>query len=137
MTGHFSSEIDELVCSYRAGRTLAHLAADLGVHQRTVAAHLDSRGVARRLNRRKMSDDDVSAAALRYRNGNSLATLALTLNGAAATASERSPTDSSASSTAASTATPSTTNTPPGHTANQPLSKKTNKPLDNLRPCGV
>ena len=78
-------EIDELACSYRAGRTLADLAAELGVHQRTVAAHLDSRGVERRVNRRKMSDDDVRRAALRYRDGNSLAAIALTLNVDAAT----------------------------------------------------
>ena len=73
-------EIDEIVCSYRAGRTLADLAAEMGVHRRTVATHLDSRGVARRVNRRKVSDDDVRGAALRYRDGNSLAAIALTLN---------------------------------------------------------
>ena len=75
-------EIDELASSYRAGRTLADLAAELGVHRRAVAAHLDSCGVARRVNRRKMSDDDVSEAALRYRDGNSLAAIALNVDAA-------------------------------------------------------
>lgn len=47
-----------------------------------VAGHLDSRGVARRMNRRKMGDGDVSGAALRYRNGNSLAAIALNVDAA-------------------------------------------------------
>lgn len=70
-------EIDELVRNYQQGRTLAELASEHGLHQRTVAAQLEARGVERRVNRRKMSDDDVSLAANRYQPGDSLATVAL------------------------------------------------------------
>jgi transposase-like protein len=78
-------ETDALVSAYRAGRTLAALAGELGIHPRTVAARLDTRDVPRRVNRRKMSDDDVSDAVPRYRSGDSLATVALTFNVDAAT----------------------------------------------------
>ena len=48
--------MDELVAGYRAGRSLPDLAKDFGVHRRTVAAHLEQRGVQRRVNSRKMSE---------------------------------------------------------------------------------
>jgi DNA-binding transcriptional regulator LsrR (DeoR family) len=64
------------VREYQAGRTLADLAAELGIHRRTVAAHLERRGVQRRVNRRKMTDDDLREAARRYRAGDSLAKVA-------------------------------------------------------------
>ncbi len=38
-------EIDELVNEYQTGRTLADLASVLGIHRRTVAAHLQARGI--------------------------------------------------------------------------------------------
>jgi hypothetical protein len=44
------------VAGYQAGRSLADLAEAIGVHHRTVAAHLDQRGVQRRANLRKMSE---------------------------------------------------------------------------------
>jgi hypothetical protein len=50
-----------------------------------VAAHLEARDVERRVNRRKMTDDDVSEAAGRYGNGDSLAKVALVFNVDAAT----------------------------------------------------
>ena len=78
-------ETDDLVSAYRAGRTLAALAGELGIHPRTVAARLDTRDVPRRVNRRKMSDDDVRDAVRRYRSGDSLATVAATFNLDAAT----------------------------------------------------
>lgn len=78
-------EIDQLVCEYQTGRTLADLAAELGIHHRTVAAHLEARGVPRRVNRRKMTDDDLSEAARRYREGDSLAKVALSFDVDAAT----------------------------------------------------
>jgi sulfur carrier protein ThiS len=78
-------EIDKLVCEYQAGRTLADLAAELGLHRRTVAAHLEARGVQRRVNRRKMTDDNLSEAARRYRAGDSLAKVASIFNIDAAT----------------------------------------------------
>ena len=62
-------EIDEVVQSYLAGRTLASVAVELGVHQRTVAAHLEDLGIPRRLNRRKMTEDDVAQAPSRDRGG--------------------------------------------------------------------
>jgi sulfur carrier protein ThiS len=55
-------ETDDLVFAYRAGRTLADLARELGIRPRTVAARLDTRDVPRQANRRKMSDHDLSEA---------------------------------------------------------------------------
>ena len=57
-------EIDELVDEYHTGRTLADLASVLGIHRRTAAAHLQARGIERRVNRRKMTDDDAFEAVL-------------------------------------------------------------------------
>ena len=73
-------EIDELVNKYRAGQTLADLACALGIDRRTVAAHLQARGIERRTNHRKMTDDDLGEAARRYRAGDSLAKVAATFN---------------------------------------------------------
>ena len=78
-------EIDELVNEYQTGRTLADLASVLGIHRGTVAAHLQARGIQRRVNRRKMTDDDVSNAAGSYGAGDSLAKVALGFNVDAAT----------------------------------------------------
>ncbi|HUP75586.1 MAG TPA: helix-turn-helix domain-containing protein [Acidimicrobiales bacterium] len=78
-------EIDELVNGYQTGRTLADLAAVLGIHRRTVAAHLAARGIERRVNRRQMTDDDVGEAARQYRGGSSLAKVAVAFNVDAAT----------------------------------------------------
>lgn len=72
-------EIDELVAEYQAGRTLAAIAADLGIHQRTVAAHLDGRGVNRRSNHPKLDEKQVHEAARRCRSGDSLATIGMAL----------------------------------------------------------
>jgi hypothetical protein len=70
-----ATEIEDLVAGYRAGRSLADLAAALGVHRRTVAAHLEQRGVQRRVNVRKLRDADIGEASRRYRAGDSLATV--------------------------------------------------------------
>ena len=75
-----SSEVDQLVAEYLAGRTLRELAGILGVHHRTIAGHLEQRGAKRRANPRKMSTLDVLAAARRYETGDSLATVAQTFN---------------------------------------------------------
>lgn len=73
-------EIDELVHEYQTGRTLADLASVVGIHRRTVAAHLEKRGVRRRENRRKMTDDRVTGAERRYHAGDSLAKVGSTFN---------------------------------------------------------
>lgn len=70
------AEIEAIVGGYRAGRTLADLAAEFGVHPRTVADHLEARGVQRRVKRRKMSEGDITQAAARYRGGESLVLVA-------------------------------------------------------------
>src|SRR5207244_6784078 len=49
--------------------------------RRTVAAHLEARGVPRRVNRCKMTDDDLNEAARRYNEGDSLAKVALAFDG--------------------------------------------------------
>ncbi|HUP73319.1 MAG TPA: hypothetical protein VM282_09740 [Acidimicrobiales bacterium] len=50
-------EIDELINGCKTGRTLTDLATEFGVHRRTAAAHLETRGISRRVNHRKMTDD--------------------------------------------------------------------------------
>lgn len=70
------SEVDTLVAGYQAGRSLRQLATELRIHPRTVAAHLEQRGVLRRVNQRKMTAADVLAAGRRYDAGDSLAALA-------------------------------------------------------------
>ena len=58
---------------------------DFGVHRRTVAARLEQRGIGRRVNRRKMSERDIAHASIRYRAGDSLATVGRLLGVHAAT----------------------------------------------------
>ena len=79
------ADVDELVTGCRAGRSLLDLAHDFGVHRRTIAAHLDQRGVQRRVNRRKMCEADLADALHRYQDGNSLAVIGKTLDVHAAT----------------------------------------------------
>jgi hypothetical protein len=50
-------------------------AEPLGIHRRTVAAHLEQRGIQRRVNLRKMSEADISEASRRYRAGEAVATI--------------------------------------------------------------
>lgn len=66
-------EVDQLVAGYEAGQSLPELANNCGIHHRTVAAHLEQRGVPRRANLRKLSETDVADAARRYTAGDSLA----------------------------------------------------------------
>ena len=73
---------------FTANGYIVGLACVLGIDRRTVAAHLQARGIERRINRRKMTDDDVEEAARRYRAGDSLATIASTFNVDAATIRE-------------------------------------------------
>jgi hypothetical protein len=58
-------EINQLVREYQAGRTLAELASEHGIHHRTIAVHLEARADQRRVNHRKMNDDDIREAARR------------------------------------------------------------------------
>ncbi len=71
-----SSEVDTLVARYEAGQSLRGLAAELGIHHRTVAAHLEQRAVPRRVNRPKMTARDVLPARRSHEAGDSLATIA-------------------------------------------------------------
>jgi hypothetical protein len=50
------TDVDQLVTGYRAGRSLPDLADAFGVHRRTVAAHLERRGVQRRESLRKVTE---------------------------------------------------------------------------------
>lgn len=74
------SEIEDVVAGYQSGRSLTDLAQEFGIHHRTVAGHLEERGVARRVNLTKMSPADVRLAAIRYRAGKSLAAVGKALN---------------------------------------------------------
>ena len=73
------AEIDQLINAYRTGRSLADLAEALGIHRRTVAAHLEARGVPRRINMPKMTQADTRDADRRHRAGESLAAIARSL----------------------------------------------------------
>jgi hypothetical protein len=73
------AEIDQLVAGYRTGRSLADLAEALGIHRRTVAAHLEARGIPRRTNKPKMTAADTHEAARRHHAGESLPTIARSL----------------------------------------------------------
>jgi transposase len=69
-------EILRLVAGYLSGQSVPQLVESWGVHRTTVLAHLERRGVPRRRNTRKLTDDQVSEAARRYRQGDSLDTVA-------------------------------------------------------------
>jgi lambda repressor-like predicted transcriptional regulator len=69
-------EVDELVEKYNDGQSLHQLGDKFGVHGRTVAAHLERRGVPRRVTSRKLNSTDIEDAARRYQSGTSLATIA-------------------------------------------------------------
>ena len=80
-----TTDIARLVAGYLAGQTLSDLAKEFCIHHRTVAAHLEQRGVLRRINARKFTNNDVDEAARRYRAGESLATVGTAFNVDAAT----------------------------------------------------
>lgn len=50
-------EINELVKAYRAGSSAQVLADQFVIHRTTVLLHLERRGVPRRVNKRKMNDE--------------------------------------------------------------------------------
>lgn len=66
--------VDELVLAYQQGATVRELVEQFGVHRTTVLDHLKRRGIARRANIRKLTDEQVQQAARYYRAGNSLVT---------------------------------------------------------------
>jgi DNA-binding CsgD family transcriptional regulator len=74
------AEIDELVNQYNAGHSLRELAAEHGIHPRTVAAHLARRGVPRRKASSKLNPNQIEDAIGRCRAGDSLATVAAALD---------------------------------------------------------
>ncbi|MCP3938509.1 MAG: hypothetical protein GY708_24440 [Actinomycetia bacterium] len=67
---------DELVATYRAAATIGQVAADIGVHRTTVAAHLERRGVPRHSEQAAWETDTLREAAEQYAPGLSLADLA-------------------------------------------------------------
>ena len=73
------SEIDRLVTAYRTGRSLVDLAAEFRIHRRTVAGHLEARGVPRRINKPKMTQADIHDAAGRHHAGESIEAIARSL----------------------------------------------------------
>jgi len=71
-----SAAVDALVAAYMSGRSLPDIAVEFGIHRRTVAKHLEERGVARRQHARKMADAEVELAIHHYETGASLAAVA-------------------------------------------------------------
>ena len=70
------ANIGQLVEDYVGGLSVNALARRFGIHRTTVMNHLESRGVQRRRNVRKLSATKVALAAGRYANGLSLASVA-------------------------------------------------------------
>lgn len=71
-----SGAVDELVAQYACGATITELVRSFDIHRTTVMSHLDDRKVPRRSAVRKMTDELVASAALRYGESQSLATVA-------------------------------------------------------------
>jgi hypothetical protein len=67
-----SAVVDELVRTYQDGSSVRQLAATFSISRTTVLAHLEKRGVPRRVQHRKLTDEDVRAAADLYGHGLSL-----------------------------------------------------------------
>ncbi len=65
-------DIDDIVCAYLDGSSIASLAAKLGVNRMTIIHHRDRRDVERRKSVRRMTDRSVRQAAKRYESGESL-----------------------------------------------------------------
>ena len=68
--------INHLVEDYVDGLSINALAHRFGIHRTTVMNHLESRGVHRRQNIRRLSAANVAVAAVHYANGLSLASVA-------------------------------------------------------------
>jgi len=69
------TEVDELVGIYEAGSSVLAVAQSFGISRETVLLHLERRGVRRRANLRKLGDDEVRAAAIRYEAGDAMRSL--------------------------------------------------------------
>jgi len=61
---------------YLEGYSISQLAKNLSIHRTTVIHHLEDRGVSRRRSERKLCDERVAAAAIRYSEGLSVASVA-------------------------------------------------------------
>ena len=71
-----SAIIDHLVDDYVSGLSINALSRRFGIHRTTVMKHLESRGVQRRRNNRKLSAAKVALAAGQYAKGLSLVSVA-------------------------------------------------------------
>jgi hypothetical protein len=75
-----TSDVADISASYLTGRSIDDLGRCYGVNRTTIIKHLDQEGVPRRRVVRKMTDALVAEAAVLYRDGYSLATVADTFN---------------------------------------------------------
>jgi AraC-like DNA-binding protein len=75
-----AADVDQLCASYVSGKSIDELARSYGVNRTTIISHLDKEGVPRRRAVRKMTDSLVADAALIYRGGHSLKTVAAEFN---------------------------------------------------------
>lgn len=70
------TQVDELVAMYASGCSVVVVVAErFGTNRKTAMLHLDRRGVRRRVNVRKLDDENVRAAAERYRAGDRMEAL--------------------------------------------------------------
>jgi len=65
-------EADRLVQAYLAGSSVRLLAAEFQINRHTVSAHLERHGIARRVQKQKLTDQQVAAVIDLYASGWSL-----------------------------------------------------------------
>jgi hypothetical protein len=68
--------VDGLVMLYLQGFSTSQLATKLSIHRTTVIYHLQHREISRRRSERKLCDERVPAAAIRYAEGPSMTLVA-------------------------------------------------------------
>jgi DNA-binding CsgD family transcriptional regulator len=66
-----TAQILELVQQYVAGSSVPQLAEQFNINRTTVLNHLERRGVPRRANLRKLTDEDIAEACRLYQEGRS------------------------------------------------------------------
>jgi hypothetical protein len=69
------TDVDALVTMYESGSSVPVVAEAFGLNRETVMLHLERRGVRRRANLRKLTDEDVRIAAGLYGEGASMLSL--------------------------------------------------------------
>lgn len=70
-----ASEVERLVVRYCDGSTVNALAAEFGIHRKTVMDHLRRAGIPRRVDAMRWTSDQLAQATDLYRQGQSVASI--------------------------------------------------------------